>query len=381
MSEKQVWALPAGMGPSWSTPDFNISQTSRELRLRCPSSPFVHGAGTSPSAERPSREQAHPLLAAASTAQRLRQSRSPCRTSACHLHRLTWAPSLPAWPCGRARTRYGERVKERMRLGRMRLPQGNGARSLPQPRARAWDWWGRGGLEGGGRSEGRRRKSSPCLPPRFTAGGRIVGGGWKGERSREVAGPAFSAWKGQSGNEMEDGKPGEGGGGNPRLCSPQGPTLGALTFWRIWPEVETLRMSFCGEPDSCSGSLSDDSSAVAVGAAAVAPAWGCEAPATAAAAAAAMLHGEEQGGQRHLAPQAAPCKRQPCVGSAAGERSRQAGWPSGGLASHWPEAAAHPVSGSSRFLFRTWINKRSGFSVRWLKHLESEWGRVINLHL
>lgn len=33
-----------------------------------------------------------------------------------------------------------------------------------------------------------------------------------------------------------------------------------LTFWRIWPDVDTLRMSFCGEPGSASGSLSDDSS-------------------------------------------------------------------------------------------------------------------------
>lgn len=61
-------------------------------------SPFVHGAGTSPGAARPSREQAHLLLAATSTAHRLslRQSRSPCRTSGCHLRRLTWAPPLPA---------------------------------------------------------------------------------------------------------------------------------------------------------------------------------------------------------------------------------------------------------------------------------------------
>lgn len=33
-----------------------------------------------------------------------------------------------------------------------------------------------------------------------------------------------------------------------------------LTLLRICPEVDTLRMSFCGDPGSCSGSLSDDSS-------------------------------------------------------------------------------------------------------------------------
>jgi len=63
------------------------------------------------------------------------------------------------------------------------------------------------------------------------------------------------------------------------------PPPAARTFWRICPDVETLRMSFCGEPGSCSGSLSDDSSAAALAAAAAtAPAWGCMAPA------AAMLH-------------------------------------------------------------------------------------------
>lgn len=33
-----------------------------------------------------------------------------------------------------------------------------------------------------------------------------------------------------------------------------------LTLLRIWPEVDTLRMSFCGAPGSCSASLSEDSS-------------------------------------------------------------------------------------------------------------------------
>lgn len=33
-----------------------------------------------------------------------------------------------------------------------------------------------------------------------------------------------------------------------------------LTFCRIWPDVDTLRISFCGEPGSASGSLSEDSS-------------------------------------------------------------------------------------------------------------------------
>lgn len=60
------------------------------------------------------------------------------------------------------------------------------------------------------------------------------------------------------------------------------PPPAARTFWRICPDVETLRMSFCREPGSCSGSLSDDSSGAA-------PAAGsgcvCSAPA------AAMLHG------------------------------------------------------------------------------------------
>lgn len=32
------------------------------------------------------------------------------------------------------------------------------------------------------------------------------------------------------------------------------------TLLRIWPDVDTFRMSFCGVPGSCSGSLSDDSS-------------------------------------------------------------------------------------------------------------------------
>lgn len=34
----------------------------------------------------------------------------------------------------------------------------------------------------------------------------------------------------------------------------------ALTLLRIWPEVDTFRMSFCGAPGSCSASLSEDSS-------------------------------------------------------------------------------------------------------------------------
>lgn len=36
--------------------------------------------------------------------------------------------------------------------------------------------------------------------------------------------------------------------------------LGFFTLLRIWPDVDTFLMSFCGVPGSCSGSLSDDSS-------------------------------------------------------------------------------------------------------------------------
>ncbi len=36
-----------------------------------------------------------------------------------------------------------------------------------------------------------------------------------------------------------------------------------ITLLRIWPDVETFRMSFCGDPCSCSGSLSDDSTSAA----------------------------------------------------------------------------------------------------------------------
>lgn len=39
-----------------------------------------------------------------------------------------------------------------------------------------------------------------------------------------------------------------------------GPTGALATLLRIWPDVDTFRMSFCGVPGSCSGSLSDDSS-------------------------------------------------------------------------------------------------------------------------
>lgn len=247
----------------------------------------------------------------------------------------------------------------------MRLPQ------VPPTRARSWDWWGRGGLEGGGRSEGRRRKSSPLptTPVYGWGGGSSVGAG-RENRAGRLQAPRFLPGKGRVGMKWRMGSLGR-GGGNPRLCSPQGPTLVALTFWRIWPEVETLRMSFCGEPDSCSGSLSDDSSAAAVGAAAVAPAWGCEAPAaaTAAAAAAAMLHGKEQGGQRHLAPQAAPCKRLPCVCSAEGERSRQAGWRAVSTTALWRTGIAlaqssRPLSEWELEISLSHVNKRLGFSVR-----------------
>lgn len=39
-----------------------------------------------------------------------------------------------------------------------------------------------------------------------------------------------------------------------------------ITLLRIWPDVETFRMSFCGDPCSCSGSLSDDSASAAAAA-------------------------------------------------------------------------------------------------------------------
>jgi len=43
-----------------------------------------------------------------------------------------------------------------------------------------------------------------------------------------------------------------------------------ITLLRIWPDVETFRMSFCGDPCSCSGSLSDDSASAAAAAASTA---------------------------------------------------------------------------------------------------------------
>lgn len=62
-----------------------------------------------------------------------------------------------------------------------------------------------------------------------------------------------------------------------------------LTFWRIWPDVDTLRMSFCGEPGSASGSLSDDSSGGGGGGC-------CGEPGEGAPAAAAMLPGQRAHG-------------------------------------------------------------------------------------
>lgn len=66
--------------------------------------------------------------------------------------------------------------------------------------------------------------------------------------------------------------------------------LPRLTFWRIWPDVDTLRMSFCGEPGSASGSLSDDSSGGGGGGC-------CGEPGEGAPAAAAMLPGQRAHGR------------------------------------------------------------------------------------
>lgn len=107
------------------------------------------------------------------------------------------------------------------------------------------------------------------------------------------------------------------------------------TFWRICPDVETLRMSFCGEPGSCSGSLSDDSSAAAP--AAAGPARGCAVPA------AAML----RRARRPLPPRAARCSRLTAP-SGAGRPQRHGTAPHGPLAAGPARALPLPQGGRCR---------------------------------
>lgn len=139
------------------------------------------------------------------------------------------------------------------------------------------------------------------------------------------------------------------------------PVPSPLTLLRIWPEVDTFRMSFWGP--SCSPSLSDDSSAAA---AAAAGCWGCcwdccwipaplipasapaifpdscreraHEPGSARAAAAAPLPGEEGGGGRGRVGKGAA--------RGGGTEARKSRALVGPIA--WPPSSAAPSDGPAR---------------------------------
>lgn len=108
-------------------------------------------------------------------------------------------------------------------------PEGASAHlSAPQSPARL------GPLPSAARSTQRRRSPEPSS----------AGRAWPGPIGSGRTGPGLDGRRSGAGR----GPPGAEGRGS------------GLTFWRIWPDVDTLRMSFCGAPGSASGSLSDDSS-------------------------------------------------------------------------------------------------------------------------
>ena len=133
----------------------------------------------------------------------------------------------------------------------------------------------------GARGPPRRAPSPPgpraaptCAPrPRGPRRRRPArGGGERAQPGRPAPLPdgARPVWAAAPGGTLGRGRAGPGQPLRPG-CGPHGAAAalrGArpgrrrrrLTFWRIWPDVDTLRMSFCGEPGSASGSLSDDSS-------------------------------------------------------------------------------------------------------------------------
>lgn len=137
----------------------------REWRLRCQGllSPLCTMQRRAPALERPYRE-----ASASAPSSHLHRGPLPGKGAALPLspslaHLGSFSACVTLWPGSDPLRRTGG--KDEAWKDEAPTREGSPQALPPHCPPRSWDWWGRGG-----RREGRRRRSSPCIPPRFTVG-------------------------------------------------------------------------------------------------------------------------------------------------------------------------------------------------------------------